>query len=121
MFHPIHHTLVSPFHPFSHTNHAYSAALPLVASKSPFIAHFMRLVNTYTVCGECSSKNLRRAWPSRNCMRRNMQTLRPSGISSSAFRANPTHNGTVDWLLCRHYDDDCIARNPHSACRSLGR
>ena len=61
----LHLTLLFPFQPFSHTNHAYSAALPLVASKSPFIAHLMRLVNTNTVCGGCSSKNLRRALPSR--------------------------------------------------------
>ncbi len=35
-FHPIHLTTVSPILPFTQTNQAYRAALPVIASKSPF-------------------------------------------------------------------------------------
>lgn len=70
-------------------NQAYATALPpAIDLKSPFFAHSILLENTSTARGGLLRNRCLRRFPSRNCRRRNLHTLFPSGTIVSAFSTN---------------------------------
>lgn len=78
----------SPTKPFSQTNQAYAIAEPSEFSKSPFLAHKILLLATYTAFGGCLSKSFLLDIPSKKDSLRSIATLCPFVIEEIAFSTN---------------------------------